>query len=70
MTRLASEAGASVPNILACAVIHRGFEALLPRGVKFAASRLRSRKRCAAIQNTQGGSRAMMLFEVLTTQAT
>lgn len=27
-------------------------------------------KRCTAIPNTQGGSRAMLLFEVLTTEAT
>ncbi|MER9064599.1 hypothetical protein, partial [Mesorhizobium sp. M0698] len=50
LTLLASEAGASVPNnILACRVIQPDCAVSSPRGVKFAASRLRSRNRYAAI---------------------
>ena len=70
LTPVASEAGVSVANILACLVIHPGCEASPPMGVEFSASRFRSRNAVPPFLNTQGGSRAMLLFEVLTRQAT
>ncbi|QPC95606.1 hypothetical protein [Mesorhizobium sp. INR15] len=68
---LASEAGASLPNILSCTVIQLGCEVSPTEGACWslrAASDLETP--CAAIPKTQGGSRAVLLFQVSTMQAT